>query len=145
MRIGWLTLAVAACAGTGTLDGSPYDETADCPSAEPFAIGAQKTTPSGVVVTLSDAAPAPPYRGENTWTIQLTDAAGAAIAGAAPVVTPWMPLHGHGLVPPDYSGGETVPGSYEVETFSVNMSGQWEFGVDAGDGDAVTYLFCVEG
>lgn len=146
MRLAWMVAWLAGCNGTNDLDGGdPTDGTTDCPSADDFAIGIQKSTPVGVVVTLVDATPAPPYRGENTWTIGLTDAAGAPIAGAAPFVTPFMPLHRHGLVPPDYTGAETTTGTYGVETFDLSMPGQWEFTVDAGDGDSVMYVFCVEG
>jgi hypothetical protein len=80
----------------------------------------------------------------NNWTFSLSNA-GGPLAGAAPVLTPWMPLHGHGLVPPDYTGAETDPGTYPIPPFNLSMSGQWEFTVDAGSGDEVKYTFCVQG
>jgi hypothetical protein len=145
MRRAWMVALLAGCEGNQTLDdGGPTDE-ADCPSADDFVIGFEKSTPAGVVVTLVDAAPAPPYRGENNWTIGLTDPGGAPVSGAAPVVTPWMPLHNHGLSPPTYVGSESAAGSYGIESFELIMPGQWEFTVDAGGGDSVLYTFCVEG
>jgi hypothetical protein len=145
MRVVWLAPLVFACNGSGETDDDGSNiEDLDCPAAETFTIGAAKTTPGGVTVTLTAADPIPPYRGTNTWTFSLSDA-GGAVAGAAPALTPWMPLHGHGLVPPSYTGTEGDPGTYPVAPFDLSMSGQWEFTVDAGGGDSVMYTFCVQG
>jgi hypothetical protein len=146
MRAVWLAAFAMACDSGQQLptdDGSNSNPQDDCPIDE-FAVGAEKVSPGGVTVTLTDAVPAPPYKGENTWTFRLSDAEGAD-TGLAPVLTPWMPLHGHGLVPPDYTGAESDPGVYVMPPFNLTMPGQWEFTVDVGGGDSVVYTFCVEG
>jgi len=145
--VGIALLAGFGCTGTEELDGHTHstDDESDCASAEDFVVGLQKSTPAGVVVTLIDATPAPPYRGVNAWTIGLTDSGAAPIPDATLTVTPWMPLHNHGLVPPDYTGTGNAAGVYIVAPFELTMPGQWEFTVDAGDGDSVKYIFCVEG
>lgn len=99
-------------------------------------------------MTVATADPDPPDVGDNAWTLAVTDADGP-LDGLAPRVTPWMPEHGHGLVPPDCAGADQGDGSYVVETFDLIMPGLWEFTVDlAADGvapDTALFRFCAEG
>ena len=145
MRVVWLALLAVACkGGEETDDDGSTNEDLDCPAAETFTIGAEKTSPGGITVKLTAADPTPPYRGLNTWTFALSDA-GGPVDGAAPAVTPFMPLHNHGLSPPTYTGAETDPGTYPIPPFDLLMPGQWQFTVDVGGGDSVMYTFCVRG
>jgi hypothetical protein len=144
----WLVLALG-CTDDVTLDDAPRDSaTADCDGAAPFSLDATATTPSGVTVGFVAAVPAPPDVGDNTWTLSLDDGAGA-VGGAAPRVIPWMPLHGHGLVPAEYVGVDAGDGVYDVPLFDLIMPGVWEFSVDlapVGEApDAATFTFCAEG
>lgn len=138
-----------ACGGEPVaLDGEPAHSGVACDGVAPFSTAATATTPSGVVVGFASVAPDPPDVGDNDWVLTLSDGDGP-VAGAAPRLIPWMPLHGHGLVPPEYVGAETTPGTYAVPTFDLIMPGTWELTVDlAAPGDAadsVVFPLCAEG
>lgn len=120
---------------------------ADCAGAEPFVAGMSKTTSeSGTTVAITAAAPTPPDVGDNTWTLAISDASGP-VEGLTVEVTPWMPLHGHGLTPPDYAAADQGGGVYAVEPFDVVMPGLWEFQVRLGaEGtDQAVFALCAEG
>ena len=152
-------LAAAACSGGGdyvALDGAPTTSPTDAPAcdgADTYVAGLSKTTSgSGATVILEAADPTPPDVGDNRWTLRV-EADGAGIAGLPVVVEPWMPLHGHGLVPPEYAAADLGEGGYEVEPFDLIMPGLWEFRVrlaagpsDSGAGpDEALFRFCAEG
>lgn len=72
-------------------------------------------------------------RGTNTLDVNLTDAHGAALAGATIAVTPYMPAHGH--------GSSTTPkvtdlggGAYRVEDVVLTMAGEWHLTFDVKEG-----------
>lgn len=147
-----LSLLVGCSGGDDvSLDGSPThtEETSDCAGADVFTIGMTATSDrTGSVVALLQAAPVPPDVGDNTWTIEVVDAGSAAVTGLSVAVTPWMPLHGHGLSPADYLGTDMGDGRYELETFDLIMPGLWEFTIDldfGGEPDTVKFSFCAEG
>lgn len=155
-----LAVAVAICAGGCTagddglsLDGGDTDvvdnPNQDCTGSETFVAGvSHPSTVSGATVAVMQAAPTPPDVGDNAWTVSVTDGAGAPVTGLTPTLTPWMPLHAHGLTPPDYSAAETAPGAYDVEVFDLIMPGLWEFTIDLapkGEPDTAVFLFCAEG
>jgi hypothetical protein len=121
---------------------------ADCDGADPFALTATAETPSGVTVGFVEAGPMPPDIGDNDWVLSLTDADGP-MSDAAPRVVPWMPLHGHGLIPAEYVGTEQDEGVYPIPRFDLIMPGVWEFRVDlapVGEAeDAAVFTFCAEG
>ncbi len=144
----WL-IAAAGCNGDGvTLDGSTHSGAPDCDGAVPFTLDLEATTPSGVTVGFVSAEPAVPDVGDNTWTLSLVDAEGP-VSGAAPRLIPWMPLHGHGLVPAEYVGIEGPLGEYALPTFDLVMPGLWELTVDlapvGAPADAVVFALCAEG
>ena len=98
-------------------------------------------------VVLMSADPAPPDVGDNSWTIRVVDLDGEPIDDAKVTVTPFMPAHGHGTSPADYTGTFTDDGTYEVGPFDLFMPGMWETTVKVeGDvDDMVTYAFMLEG
>lgn len=150
----WLLLAVglAGCAEDDDvgLDGdTSTPEPQDCDGADPFTAGVSVTTDaSGTTIAITTADPTPPDVGDNRWTISVTDGAGP-VEGLAPVLTPWMPMHAHGLTPPDYAATDGGGGVYEVETFDLIMPGLWEFTFDldaTGTApDLAVFRFCAEG
>jgi len=95
--------------------------------------------------------PAPPDKGENRFTIQVRDlASGIGLDGATVTITPYMPEHGHGTNPADFSTEATgEAGTYQSEVLDLFMSGLWELTFSAASGDAVldqtTFSFCLEG
>jgi hypothetical protein len=146
-----VALALGACTGDEVgLDGDDPTGgmTQDCAGADEFVAGVSATAPSGRIVEILDADPTPPDVGDNTWTLSVTEA-GGAVTGLSPMLTPWMPLHGHGLVPTEYAAVDEGDGTYTVETFDLIMPGLWEFTVDLGAGegipDEVVFSFCAEG
>ncbi|MEQ1504389.1 MAG: FixH family protein [Myxococcota bacterium] len=143
-----LAIGAVGCTGDVTLDaddtGTLHNPNANCDGAETFVAGVSHETPLGRTVAVAEASPTPPDVGDNQWTVTVTDADGAA--AALPLkLTPWMPLHGHGLTPPDYAGADEGDGSYVVTPFDLIMPGLWQFTVDLGDDDAAVFLFCAEG
>jgi YtkA-like len=139
----WVAVFCVGC--VVELEPTTPDDGPDCAGAQVFTVGMQATTPSGVTVRIAAASPAPPDVGDNTWTLELEDASGAPLTGASPVVTPWMPLHGHGLAPSEYFCVEDEAGAYVVDTFDLVMPGLWQFTVEVADGDAVQFDLCAEG
>lgn len=152
-RWAWVMTVVTVGIGCAGSDGVSLDDsgttphtTTDCTGAEPFTVGISDTSSaSGATVAITGASPIPPDVGDNAWTVTVTDAGGGPLAGLPVVVTPWMPLHGHGLSPATYAGADQGDGTYTVEPFDLIMPGLWEFTIELGAGDAVTFSFCAEG
>lgn len=150
-------VAAAGCTGGGddglALDGGDTDvvenPNQDCTGSETYVAGvSHPSTVSGATVAVMQAAPTPPDVGDNAWTVSVTDSAGAPVTGLAPVVTPWMPLHNHGLTPATYGATESAPGEYDVDVFDLIMPGLWQFTIDlapGGEPDTAAFLFCAEG
>lgn len=153
----WFVVGLGACAGGETADTNGSDDTAliddaACTGAfeqlvanEPIA-----TSDDAFRVAWVDVDPTRPAKGENRWSLSVTDASGVPVAGASVVVTPFMSVHGHGLSPADYVGDEstTAIGVYEVTPFNLSMPGTWEFTVTIVDGattDALELALCVQG
>lgn len=139
----WIVLA--ACKGDKVPVGDDDDDmSVDCLGAEPFVAGEEHMTTSGRYVAIAEAAPTPPDVGDNSWVLSVRSDTGP-VEGLTPVVTPWMPLHDHGLVPADYSATDLGGGRYQVDTFDLIMPGAWEFTVDLGGEDTAVLLLCAEG
>lgn len=126
-----------------------------CAAADPEALARQVPIPTSgdeglFAVWIAEAEPDPPDVGLNTWTFDVTDAAGAPLEGAAVAVRPFMPEHGHGTVPELYDAPEASPGRYRGPPIHLFMPGLWELHVelyDAGEtvADVATFRFCLEG
>ncbi len=145
MAVWWL---LAACGGDVTLDGGAHSAALPCDGIPPFSLDHTATTPSGVTVSFVSVSPAVPDVGDNDWVLALADA-GGPVSGASPRLIPWMPLHGHGLVPAEYVGVEDAPGTYVFPTFDLIMPGAWDLTVDlaapGGDPDPAEFSLCAEG
>lgn len=102
---------------------------------------------SAVRVAIADADPALPIRGDNTWTLAITDESGAAMQGMSLVVTPWMPDHGHGS-PVQVKVTALEDGEYELTPLNLFMAGYWEITIGTTDVDGlqdeVMFKVCVE-
>ena len=113
-----------------------------------YAVGLAKTTDERTV-TFVDASPAPPAKGDNTWTLRVTDTSGAPLPGLTMEVGTWMPDHGHGspIVPTVTEDGE--PGTYVIDPLNFFMAGLWEITITLSDpsGGASTdtvFRFCID-
>lgn len=113
-----------------------------------FMIGLSKSG-EAVTVTFVAADPAPPIKGDNSWTVALTDGGGQPLADASiTTVTPWMPDHDHGTPVEALVEATANPGEFVLAPVNLFMSGLWEvtLDIDAGAGttDQVVFAFCVE-
>ena len=140
-----LSLFAAACSDGGH-DDEPTVNCAEEMRDEEFVAGMQKLGTNGkITFTLVQAVPAPPARGDNTWTVQLTTAGAAApVTGAGMVVTPHMPDHTH---TPVSDQGSAMPeaGKYSAPV-NMWMPGLWQTTIQANagaDSDKAVFVFCV--
>ena len=76
---------------------------------------------------------AAPALGENVMLVEVDDAEGAPLAGAAVTLSSWMPAHGHGS-PDETVVTETSPGHYRAAPVTLHMPGTWEITVRAESG-----------
>jgi hypothetical protein len=60
-----------------------------------------------------------------TWVLELRDASGAGVSGAAVAITGGMPAHGHGLPTQPRVSEELGGGRYRIEGVKLNMVGAW--------------------
>jgi hypothetical protein len=137
------------------MDGMDMDSMVSCtldPRVDAYDAGLVKTGQAGVAqIEIVSSNPAPPARDDNTWSIQLRDAAGAPLDGSVSLSLD-MPDHGH-LSPttPTITAGAGA-GAYTIDSINLFMPGVWriQFNVyGAADAaapiDVVTFYFCVEG
>ena len=124
------------------------DADSGCSSpGDTYRVGMAKTSTSGnITVELADANPAPPGYGENHWSLKVTDAAHAPVAGARVNLTLRMPDHADHMMPGTV-GTQTSDGTYDVSNLGLTMAGLYnitvEVALDAGASDRVVFQFCV--
>lgn len=98
-------------------------------------------------VSFVDALPAPPSRGDNVWTLRVTDLDGVPLSDLEVTVDPFMPDHFHGTsIRCEVTPGE-VPGEYVLEPLNLFMPGLWEITVSLERDDLdddVLFSFCVD-
>src|SRR5687768_3902976 len=96
----FLSAATFACGSESDDSGAPPGgEDGVCAKetrGQPYSAGLKYVGSAGLTVTLVESKPAPPTPADNVWTLQITDAAGAAVLGATVVLDPRMPGHPHG-------------------------------------------------
>lgn len=100
--------------------------------ADPGATWGPRTveTDAGLYTLDLELSPDPPVAGATTLWLAARDAAGAAVSPTL-TLTPWMPVHGHGVsedpVCSDVDGGVEA-------AFSWSMPGAWELRIEVSDG-----------
>lgn len=97
-----------------------------CSEGEGARVDAELRVTEGPFAGMLMIEPNPPKVGDHRVIITL-DAADEAVEGATVVVTPWMPVHGHGT--PDIEAEEIAPGVYEAKRVFFNMPGLWDLQV----------------
>jgi hypothetical protein len=141
---------------TGTSTGTTTTTTTDTsvcmvgPTPETFALGlTEASTDGSLKMTLVAASPAPPAKGENSWTLKVTDGSGAPVTGASFTVKPYMPEHVHGTSIVPQMTPASQPGVYDVGILEFFMPGIWQTTItrdqDAGAPEAVVFTFCIPG
>jgi hypothetical protein len=153
-------VAGAACSssggGTSTAGTSSGTVTTESvcdtdPRAMAYAAGMSETasTGSALKVSLVEAAPAPPAKGLNVWTIKIVDATGAPVSGATVALKPYMPDHGHGASVIPQVMPMSDAGTYQISDIDLFMPGIWQntFTVTPASGaaESVIFTFCVDG
>jgi hypothetical protein len=117
-----------------------------CEGVEDFRIGA---IAEGEVVriTVLEATPSQPFRGDNAWTVSLSDLADMPLEPLEIEVQPWMPDHGHGTA----VGAEITDrgdGEIHVDPINLWMAGLWEVRflvtVDEDTLDTAVLEVCVD-
>ncbi|MBC8072853.1 MAG: FixH family protein [Deltaproteobacteria bacterium] len=115
--------------------------------ADSYALGMTKQG-ARVQVAFVDAMPAPPSRGDNTWRLAFTDAAGVALEDLAIEVEPYMPDHMHGSSIEAQVSASDVAGEYVIEPVNLFMPGLWQVRLYVelpdGDSDEVGFDFCID-
>jgi hypothetical protein len=130
----------------GVADGLCATEDRD----DDYAPGLVKVGEAGYSVTLVASDPAPPERGDNTWTVAVIDPGGAPLGGLELDVYPYMPDHGHGSPKQVTVEAAGAAGTYTLTPVNLSMSGLWTVRiklVDPGTStelDRVTFAFCVD-
>ena len=139
-------LLLAGC-GASDPDTPPPDDRCKGSPIDVYVVGLEKKTSSGMyTVRFISATPAPPERGDNTWTLEVHDASGSPLSGATVTVTPTMPLHGHGTDPAQPAGVDRGDGAYAVSPVNLFMPGAWKNVVRVerdGAADLAEFWFCV--
>jgi hypothetical protein len=145
--------AVGVLAACGGDDGST-DDPVDCSKvtgADTFVVGLEKVGTAGALdFKMMSATPAPPARGDNTWTVQVaamsSGVVGAPVDGAMLQVTPFMPAHQHGT-PIQVTITADANGMYTLAPVNLWMPGVWETTIRAtttSSSDSAVYRFCIE-
>ena len=151
LRLGALALGLAAC-GTNDNGGDDDVDCATVTGVDTFVVGLDHAGTDGVFdFKLMDAMPAPPFRGNNTWVVQVSSmnagVAGAPVDGATIKVTPFMPAHQHGTGVNVVIEPTGAAGQYKLDPVNLWMQGVWETTVRATVGtmtDTTVFKFCVD-
>ena len=96
------------------------------PAAEEFGLGPRKSAQGLYTATLQPQQ-ALRTRQLQTVAVEIRDAAGKPVEGAAITVDGGMPQHGHGLPTKPRVTQNLAGGIYEIEGVRFNMGGWWEF------------------
>jgi hypothetical protein len=149
-----LLLAMLATGCGEKSDGAPADpsggdaaEFESCPAAvPPFEIGMTVTgAASRIAASIHAAAPSPPQKYENTWTVAFATAHGEQLPDVdVTAIQTFMPVHGHDGRPPAMVEKLAQPGQF-LAKLNFSMRGYWEVRVHAsspsvGDDDLVFEL-----
>lgn len=140
-----------ASSSASSSTGTPIEAAcAKDPRTVPYAVGVEaKATDGALTVQFMDAIPAPPTKGNNTWTVKLLDGAGKPVNNATIVTKPYMPDHAHGSSIKPQATEKGDDGTYEITPVNLFMPGVWQitFSVTAAGGlsDSAVVTFCVDG
>ena len=114
------------------------------------ACGADAASSTDVVLMTEDGPfdgtltlePNPPHVGQHRVVITLDQSDDGALEGAAVMVLPWMPAHGHGS--PEVEAVEEAPGVYVAEDVLFHMPGVWDLHVHVDAAEAGDLIATVE-
>ncbi len=112
-----------------------------------YALGLSRTG-AWAQVEFVGAEPAPPSRGDNTWTVRVLDPSGVARDDLDIDVEPYMPDHTHGSTVRCEVEPGPERGTYVLTPLNLFMPGLWDVTLrmeadDLGE-DAVKFTFCID-
>ena len=141
-------LALTAC-GPSTDDGQTMDSCENDARAQAYVAGLEAASSAGMFkARWVEGTPAPPDRGNNTWTLEILDPNGSPLTGVTDVrIKAWMPDHGHGTNPL-WNDATATDSKFEVGPFNLFMPGLWEFTVSVeaqNQADTALVAFCIKG
>ena len=154
----WIALLCVACGGDHDHDHHHHHHTADAGAgvdaggglgADVYIAGMEQVGADGVFrVALIESSPIPQDLTLYTWLIEVRDADGNPVEGAAVVAEPTMPDHGHGTFPITTPGvaAEGV-GRFTLSDMDLFMAGVWrvELRVSVGDlTDTIRFHFALD-
>ena len=151
-----LVLAAISCAGKDTDSSAANwgaDDAVDC-GGDPVEIlpdVSVRCETGDCSLQVISTEPAPPDRGDNTWTVQILDGGGVAMPVSELQASPFMPAHDHGTSPADFVGLSADQVTWTVGPFDLFMPGLWELRVsiqpiNSTDSERQVIIpFCVEG
>jgi hypothetical protein len=147
-----LLLASAGCDGSGgtpPIDSGPLYSCETETRAVPYAANLERMfDPGAYKAVLTSADPAPPAKGDNTWTVRILDADGMPVDGLTITPSAIMPDHGH---PPSVKPVATPAGdgAYSITPLYLFMAGYWEVTLQfqpAGSAkQTVVFPICIPG
>ena len=143
-----IALLLAGC-GSSSSNQPDGGEVIDC-SSDPrvFTYQAGMTVASAskaLTFALLQSNPGPPAKGNDTWTIKVTDASSQPQANLNISVLPFMPDHGHGTSV-NASITNNHDGTYTVAPLYFFMPGVWRITfTTASPADSAVFFFCVPG
>jgi hypothetical protein len=142
-------LSLVGCA-TETAESQPQASICDNfdTAYDTIVAGLTKTGANALLqVRYVSSSPAPPAEGDNQWTVQLLDMAGAPLTtGAMTKVKPWMPDHGHGTTIVPTMSAMDADGMVDVTDIDFRMPGVWTLTFTAETGgkvDTATFGVCI--
>jgi hypothetical protein len=136
-----------AADGASSTDGTEQVSCSGDARVDAYAANLTKISPGGLQVAISQATPAPPAKGLNSWTMMISDQGGSPIDEDGITVTPFMPDHGHGTSAKVVVTQEGA-GRYSFTPLYLFMPGVWRVAVTIPVGatsESVNFYFCIEG
>ena len=106
---------------------------------------------AGAIKVSLVSSPGPPARGNNVWTLHITNASGTAMSGISLGYKTIMPDHGHGSPISTPSIMDKGAGNYDVNPVDLFMPGVWHvwfYNATPGSStptDTADFFFCVQG
>ena len=147
-----LGLAGTGCGGSNAappIDSGPLYSCATEMRAVPYAPNLERTSDAGTYKAVLVAAdPAPPIKGNNTWTIEIRDANNIPVDALTVTASANMRDHAH---PPSVTPVATAAGHgrYTVTPLYLFMAGLWDITLTlqpaAGAKDTVLFPICIPG
>jgi hypothetical protein len=145
-----LALLPLGCDKGGGDDGGDETDPRGCEAEtrdDEYQLGMEKAG-AQLLVRFVDADPAPPDRGDNTWTIEVLDlATGEPADDVTLEVEPYMPDHKHGSSIQCNVTEMPEPGELQLAPVNLFMPGLWQVQLHFTRGettDRVDFNFCVD-